>query len=202
MRLQLNWIECQTTNLEVFLPELVFIQVVVVTALGQKLFVGAAFDDPPLAYDQNTISVANGGEPVGYHQAGAVPEDRGDGLLNELLRLRVDGAGGFVQHEDAGIGQDHPGEADELLLAGGQADAPFAHLGVVALGLLQDELLGVDQPGGPLHLLQGGVGATVADIIRDGAGEQVGGLEYVPKAALEPQLGPGPIVLAVDVDGA
>ena len=59
----------------------------------------------------------------------------------------------------------------------------------------------MDQPGCFPHLVHGGVGAAVADIVRDGAGEQVGGLEHVPKAALKPELRPGPVVLAVDVDG-
>ena len=70
--------------------ELVRVEVVVVTALGNELAVRAFFDDLAVVYDQNAIGGAYCGQTVRYNEARA-PFKRGcNGALYCLLGLRVD----------------------------------------------------------------------------------------------------------------
>ena len=66
--------------------------------------------------------------------------------LDRGLGPGVDAAGRLVQDQDAGIGQDRPGEGDELALALAQPTAARAKFGVVALRQALDELVGVHGP--------------------------------------------------------
>ena len=50
----------------------------------------------------------------------------------------VDGAGGFIEHEDARVGQEGAGEADELPLAQRHVGAALADIGLVAFGQSHD----------------------------------------------------------------
>ena len=50
------------------------------------------------------------------------------------LGVGFDAAGGLVQQQDVGVGQERAGDADALFLAAGEADAALADLGVVAVG--------------------------------------------------------------------
>ena len=58
---------------------------------------------------------------------------RGDGRLELLLGLGIDGAGRLVQNEDRGIGDQRARKRDQLLLTGGQAIAALAHLRIVSV---------------------------------------------------------------------
>src|SRR5699024_8464927 len=51
--------------------------------------------------------------------------------------------------------------------------AALAHVGVVAVGELLDELVGPDGAGRGLDLLPARAGPAEGDVVRDGAGEQV-----------------------------
>ena len=44
-------------------------------------------------------------------------QQRFDALLQQALRLGVDGGGGLVQNQDARVGQQRPGKGDQLPLA-------------------------------------------------------------------------------------
>ena len=50
--------------------------------------------------------------------AGAAGDHAGQGEADAELGFGVDGAGGLVEDEDAGVVGEGAGEADELLLAG------------------------------------------------------------------------------------
>ncbi len=50
------------------------------------------------------------------------------GVLDARFGHGVDGAGGFIENEDARVGEHGAGEADELALAERQAAAAFADL--------------------------------------------------------------------------
>ena len=64
------------------------------------------------------------------------------------------------------------GDGDTLALAAGERDAALADAGVVAVAELGDEVMGVGGPGGGDNLGLGRVLASVADVVRDGAGEE------------------------------
>jgi hypothetical protein len=57
-------------------------------------------DDPSLFHDQELVGVKDRGEPVCNDKAGAVPQQTGQRLLDELLRLAVRRRGCFVQDQD------------------------------------------------------------------------------------------------------
>ena len=121
-------------------------------------------------------------------------------LLDELLGLRIDGAGRLVEHEDARIGQHHAGERNQLLLPGGEARAALAHLSVIALVLPADEGVRMDERRGGAHLLIRRVRAAEADVVRNRAGEQMGRLQHIAQVRLQPELRPLPVVHPVDED--
>ena len=135
---------------------------------------------------------------MGDEEAGAAGQQGGDGLLDEGLCLGVDGGGGLVQHEDAGVGQHCPGKGNQLLLPGGELAAALAHVAVVAVLHVGDEVVGVYQLGRRHDLLVGGVQAAVADVLLHRAGEQVGRLQHIADVGVKPQLAALPVVLAVD----
>ena len=71
------------------------------------------------------------------------------------LRLdpRVDRGGGVVEQQQPGVGDQRPGEGDPLPLAAGEGEPLLADDGVVAVGQLADELVGLRRPGGGEDLL-------------------------------------------------
>ena len=60
-------------------------------------------------------------------------------LGDHLLVVRVEGAGRLVEHDDRGLGEQGPGDADPLLLAAGQVGAVLGDDRVVAVRQLVDE---------------------------------------------------------------
>ena len=71
-----------------------------------------------------SVGVADGRQPVGDHEAGALRPQRGHGLLDQHLGAGVDRAGGLVEDEDRRVGEEGPGDGEQLLLAGADACRP------------------------------------------------------------------------------
>ena len=65
-------------------------------------------------------------------------------LLDLQLGIGIDAGGGFVEHEDLGVGDQRAGKADQLALAERKIAAALFELGVVALGQPHDELVRAD----------------------------------------------------------
>ena len=122
-----------------------------------------------------------------------------DALLYQQLGFGVDAGCGLIQNEDGGIGNHGAGEGEELFLSDGQAAAPFAQLGVIALFQPHDEVVGVYRFGGGHDFLIRCIQLSVADVVPDGAGEQEIILGH--DAHLPPQAFDGNLlhVMAVDV---
>lgn len=55
-------------------------------------------------------------QAVGDGQHGAVCKLAADGALDELVSLQVHGSRGLIQHEDLGLAQQSPGQAQQLPL--------------------------------------------------------------------------------------
>ena len=89
-----------------------------------------------------------------------------------MFTLGVEGAGGFVQQQDRRVDQQGAGDGQALALAAGEALATFAKVGLVAVGHLQDEVVGVGNTRGGFHLGGGGGRVAVADVVLDAAEEQ------------------------------
>ncbi len=84
---------------------------------GEQGAVGAAFEDAAVVDDQDAVGPQDRAEPMRDDERGAAFEQLFERALHELLGGRVDGAGGFVQEEDARVGQEGARETDELTLA-------------------------------------------------------------------------------------
>ena len=96
------------------------------------------------------------------------------GLLDKAFVLGVEGTGGLVEKEYIRMTDDGAGDAEPLALPPTEAVATVADVGVVALGLLQDELMGVGHLGCLLHLGLGGVGKAEGNVAPDGVVEEDG----------------------------
>ena len=115
---------------------------------------------------------------MGDDEHGAAGHEAVHALLDELFRAGVDGAGGLIQNQHRRVGAGRPGDVQQLPLALAEVAAVAGEDGLVALGQAADEAVRAGQLGGGLHLLVGGVQAAVADVVRHGAGEEVGILEH------------------------
>src|SRR5690606_11839596 len=118
--------------------------------------------------------------------------------------LGVDGAGGVVEDEQAGVAGEGAGEGDPLALAAGEAGAALAEFGVQAVLEVADELVG---PGGGQSLPDAGVVDALAverdvgadGVVEDegnlldqrGGGGEGGGGEFAQVDAVEPDRAPG-----------
>ena len=94
------------------------------------------------------------------------------------LGFGVEAGGGFVEDQDARVGQDGAGDGDALALAAGELDAALADDGVVLLFEVLGELVDAGDAAGFEDLLFGGVGAGEGDVFADGAVEQEGVLQH------------------------
>ena len=120
------------------------------------------------------------------HEADAALEDVFHALLDAQLGFRIHRRCGLVHDEDLRLRQDRPGERDELFLARREAIATLAHLRLVALLHAHDEVVRAGEPGAPFHFLVACAEPPVADVVEDGAAEDVGVLQHHAKTRLQP----------------
>ena len=104
------------------------------------------------------------GRPAGHQP----PQRR----QHPVTAVRVERRRGLVQHQHRGVAQHRPGDGDPLGLAAGQPSPAFADPGVVAIRQRGDELVRVRRHGRRADLLVGRVGASVGDVVADGAVDQ------------------------------
>jgi len=119
--------------------------------------VRAPLDDAMIIDHQDLVGVADGAQPVGDDQAGAVCHKRTQALLDKQLGARIHRAGGLVQDEDARVLEDGPSDGQKLAVAVAEHGASFAHFCLVPLWQALDEGLGVGQLGRLDHLRVGGI---------------------------------------------
>src|ERR1051325_11077982 len=99
----------------------------------QQLRVRAALDDLAGFEHENLIGAADGREPMRDDERRAARPQPAQAVLNHLLALAVEAGGGFIQNEDARVGEDRARDRDALPLAAGQLDAALAPHRVVTL---------------------------------------------------------------------
>ena len=112
----------------------------------QQLRVRALLRQLPVLDHEQPRRPAQRREPVrdGEHRA---PRDQPvERLLDLVLRLGVDGAGGLVEDQDARVVQDRPRDRDALALAARERVPALADHGVVAVRQLADEVVRVRRP--------------------------------------------------------
>ena len=139
-------------------------QLGVAAGAGDELVVGAAFDDAPGFEDEDDVGVADGGEPVGDDDGGAAFEGLVEGGLDGGLGGVVQGGGGFVEDDDAGLGEQQPGDGEALAFPAGEAVAALPDDGVEAVGQVGDEVGEAGAAQGVEDLLVVGGGAGQAQV--------------------------------------
>ena len=116
--------------------------------------------------------------------------------------VAVQGGGGLVEDDDRRVFQYGAGDGDALALTAGQCETGFADLGVPPLGSAVDDLVDAGGQGGGADLLTRGVWPGEADVVFDGAGEQVDVLEHDRDAADQVRAGDVAHVDAADAHRA
>ena len=169
----------------------------VVAAAQEQLAVRPLLNYLAVLHHQDQVRAPYGREPVRYEKARAVLQDVLDGVLNELLRLRVDGARRLVQHEDARVRQHRPGKGHQLLLARRELVAALAHVRLPAVFQLCRNEVRRHRLRRRLDLLVRRVQPAVPYVLTQRARKQVRALQHVADARVQPQLAPLPVVHAV-----
>ena len=90
----------------------------------------AALDDAPAGQHDDLVAIADGAQAVGDDQAGAAPT--AEVVVDDGLGLGVQGAGGLVEHQQAGIADQRPGDLQPLPLAAGEVPGSLGDDRVVA----------------------------------------------------------------------
>ena len=144
----------------------------VLPAQRHELVVGAALQDAALVQDDDLVGVLHGAQPLGDDDLGGAGDLPGEGPADEGVGAGVDGGGRVVEDEDLRPLEQGAGDAQALLLASGHIGAALLDAGVVAVGELPDELVGLGELAGADELGVGGVGVAPAQVLLDGAGEQ------------------------------
>ena len=84
---------------------------------------------------------------MGNDEGGSMNHQALQGLLDQVLRLRVQGRGRLVQDEDGRVFEDCPSNGDPLPLAARDPDPLLPDPGGIALGQGADELLRIGELG-------------------------------------------------------
>ena len=137
---------------------------------------------------------------MGDDQGGPAREGGGQGLLHQRLVLRVEVAGGLVEHDDRRVLHQHPGDGETLALAAGQAVPPLPHDRVVAVGETHDHVVDLGGAAGVDELPVGGVGPGVPEVLGHAVVEEVRVLRHDSDRPPERVEGEVADVVAVDAD--
>jgi hypothetical protein len=168
-------------------------------AVRQQLLV-AALGDQPFVQDRDAVREPQRRPAVRDQQRGPAPHHPAQRLVDLGLHPRVHGGGGVVQHQDPGVGEQRAGQRDPLPLAAGQGEPLLADHGVVPLGQVGDELVGLGRPGRGDDLLPRRVRPAEGDVGGDAVGEQEAVLQDQPDRRPQRVLGEVPDVVAADPD--
>src|SRR5262249_61975129 len=93
------------------------------------------------------------GQPVGDGDRRAAAREALEGTRQAGLGGRIDGTGGFVEHETRRVGDVGAGQGDELALPGRQVLAAFADAGVDAVREAVDPAVEAEVDEGEAHVL-------------------------------------------------
>ena len=146
--------------------------------------------------------VADGGQAVGDREAGLAFHQLTQTFLDQFLGAGVDVAGGLVQDHDLGLRHHGAGDGDHLALALAQVGAALGQHGVVTLGQVHDELVGVGLFGRLDAFLVCGALPGIFQVVHDRIGEQEGFLQHDTDLLTQAFLGQFRQVLTIDQDGA
>ena len=135
---------------------------------------GAGLHDAALVEHQDAVGADDARQAMGADQYGPPFHQPVQGIEDHRLVLGIDRRQGLVEHQDWCVPEQRPGDGDALALSAGQPQSPFTDHGPIALGQTDDEVMGVGGAGGGLQFLGRRLGLAEAQVVLDGAVEQVG----------------------------
>jgi len=148
------------------------VKVVIASTKRKQLRMVAALNHSSLFNHQDLVSTANGGQPVGDHEGSTALHQLGEAGLDHRLRFGIQGTGGFIEYENAGLGQQRPGDGKPLPLAAGELDPALSHDGVVLLRESLGEFVHARGPARKQELFFRGVRAREQDVFANASVEQ------------------------------
>lgn len=101
-----------------------FIELVIFAPPRQKLLVPSFFQNPAVVEHNDPVRMTHGGQAVRDENSRTVSGQFGHGLLNLLLRLRIQRRRGLIPDEHRRVLQKDAGNGDPLLLSAGELHAP------------------------------------------------------------------------------
>src|SRR5699024_1713503 len=137
-----------------------------------QLLVGADGGDAAALHHDDAVGILHAGHALGNDDFGGLGDELPEALADQRVGAGIDGRSGVVQNQDLGLLQQGAGDAQTLFLAARDVGAALLDPGVILLGELLDELVGLGQTAGFLHLGVGGVGVATAQVVLCGAREQ------------------------------
>ncbi len=149
---------------------------------------------------QDQVGIADGGEAVRDHEAGAPLHQFAHGLLDQQLRVGIHGTCRLVQDQHGRIGQDGTRDGQQLLLSLRYVRHFLIQLKTIAFRQCANEVIHMCGLGRSNHLFVGRAGAAVADVLHDGAIEQPCILQYHAKEPAQITAGEFSDVVPVDKD--
>ena len=144
----------------------------VVALLGYQLFVCAALHDFSFVQHAYLVGMLDGAQAVGNGDGGSRGHQSFQCVLHQSLALGVQRRGGLVENQNGRILQDGACDADALALTSRQAAAAVAHVRVVSVFHLHDELVGVGNAGGLLDFLLCGAVLSKGNVVAYGVVKQ------------------------------
>src|SRR5215470_2813558 len=146
----------------------------VVAIRAKELLVRALLYNTAMVEHDQAIHAGDSRKAMRDRDHGLARHQGAEALLDRGFDLAVERGGGFVEHQDRSVFQDHTRDRDALALAARELDAALAHLRVIAAPstpILQhrDELFRVRKPRRLEDLVLVRFGTAIADVLADRA---------------------------------
>ncbi len=147
---------------------------VVELAVAQQVLVPALGRDPAVVQHQDQVRIADGADPLGDDEHGALarPNEPVERVADGRLGFGVDRRGAVVQDQQARIDQQGARDRQSLALATRQADAALADERLVPQGQFSDERVRLGGARRGLDLGRRRVGLAVGDVVAHAPAEQ------------------------------
>ncbi len=133
---------------------------------------GALLCDLALLQHDDLIGFGNRAQAVGDGDHRAPLPRAGQRVLDLLLGVGIQRRCRLVQQQDRRVLQQGARDAHTLFLASGQFQPTLSHLGVIAFGQTQDEIVDLGILSGLLDLFLRGPVAPIGDVVADRVVEQ------------------------------
>src|SRR5699024_8176228 len=152
--------------------------------------------------DENHICIADGGETVGDDKAGAALHQVIHSLLDQYFGAGIHAAGSFVQNQDFRVGQNGPGNGEQLLLSLRHIAGLFVQNHIVAVRQGADKVVHLCGNSSLTHFFVGGGELAVPDVVGNGAVIQPGFLQNHTKQRAQVVPLKGSNIITVYQNGA